>query len=173
MARSAPEGLPQACHTARTAIWAIKPPYTLNTRPKSPLNTPTNPPKPHTNHRQKRQKSISHCVVAMARSAPEGLSTGLSHGQDRDFGDKTSLHTQNPTQITPQHTHNTPQTPHKPSGNLVKIDFSDQNVKFSKSGGSKVYGVIGGPNFFLKNRNFLLHFWTIRTIQTSEIPKMA
>ena len=69
----------------------------------------------------------------MARSAPEGLSTGLSHGQDRDFGDKTSLHTQNPTQITPQHTHNPPQPPHKPSVNLVKIDFSDQNVKFHKS----------------------------------------
>ena len=36
-----------------------------------------------------------------ARSAPEGLPTGLSHGQDRDFGDQASLHTQDPTQTTP------------------------------------------------------------------------
>ena len=44
------KAFPQACHTARTAILAIKPPYTPKTRPKSPHNTPTTLPKPPTNH---------------------------------------------------------------------------------------------------------------------------
>ena len=170
MARSAPEGLPQACHTARTAIWAIKPPYTLNTRPKSPLNTPTNPPQTP--------------YKPSAKTAKVDFSLCGRHGQ---IGPRRPFHrsvtrpgprfwrSNLPTHPKPDPNHPTTHPPPSPNPPQTIRESGENRFFRPKREIFQVWRVKSvwghrGAEIFLKNRTFLLHFWTI---QSSEIPKMA